>query len=249
MSTAEHGADAPALQLAHIEIRVERLAPMVDFYTNMLGFVVTDASSGPSPMVFLSRSPDEHHQLVLTEDRDSGTPRRIDHIAFRLASLHDLRAYRHRIEPLQTETVSHGTSWSVYVTDPEHNRLEFFCDTPWHVRQPARWPVDLDDAELNVRRSTREHVASMPAFTERSAWMAEHRQRVEPQNASSHIGPETAGHGATVAIDRVNRVDRDDPDATRRPQVALSSHRTETGILTYYRQPDGRTVARLRQYS
>ena len=51
---------------------------MEGFYTRLLGFTVTDrgqlqGAAGPVSLVFLSRDPDEHHQIVLaTGDR---TPR------------------------------------------------------------------------------------------------------------------------------------------------------------------------------
>ena len=41
----------------------------------------------------------------------------------------------------------------MYFLDPEGNRLEFFCDTPWYVEQPHRVALDfsLSDEELLER--------------------------------------------------------------------------------------------------
>ncbi len=55
----------PNLHLSHFELYVENVASMESFYTDYLGFVVTDRGEGKDAMVFLSRNPEEHHQLVL----------------------------------------------------------------------------------------------------------------------------------------------------------------------------------------
>jgi catechol 2,3-dioxygenase len=38
---------------------------------------------------------------------------------------------------------SHGLAWSIYANDPEGNRLEFFVDTDWYIKQPFSIPLDL----------------------------------------------------------------------------------------------------------
>ncbi|MGC9491473.1 VOC family protein, partial [Vibrio genomosp. F10] len=53
----------PNIQLSHIELYVQDLAKMEDFYKSKLGFVVTDRGEGQNGMVFLSRNPEEHHQI------------------------------------------------------------------------------------------------------------------------------------------------------------------------------------------
>jgi catechol-2,3-dioxygenase len=134
--------------VSHLEFRVRDLAAMEAFYTQALGFVVTDRGAGEAGMVFLSRSPAEHHQIVLNPvGKDAaGAPDRLDHVAFRLSALAELRALHGALETAaaaRLETVSHGNSWSVYCLDPEGNRLELFVDTPWHVDQPVRFAIDL----------------------------------------------------------------------------------------------------------
>nr|MBX2846828.1 hypothetical protein [Acidiferrobacterales bacterium] len=56
----------PNIALSHFEIFVENVTLMENFYTQCLGLVVTDRGEGQDGMVFLSNSPQEHHQLVLT---------------------------------------------------------------------------------------------------------------------------------------------------------------------------------------
>ena len=51
-------------RLSHLEIVVGEIEPMEHFYTQSLGFEVTDRSAhrGDGEMVFLSQDPNEHHQ-------------------------------------------------------------------------------------------------------------------------------------------------------------------------------------------
>lgn len=141
-------------RLSHLEIVVDSIPEVEPFYTSVLAFSVTDRSarSGDGSMVFLSQDPDEHHQLVLRQSTGSES-RQLDHIAFRVDSLDDLRDVLDAAESAgidKIETVSHGSTWSVYVPDPEGNRIEHFVDTPWPVAQPCRFDIDLtlDDDDL-----------------------------------------------------------------------------------------------------
>jgi catechol 2,3-dioxygenase-like lactoylglutathione lyase family enzyme len=65
----------PAVAFSHVGLRVTDLAHMEDFYTRVVGLLVTDRGTlrddGPT-LVFLSRNPDEHHQLVLATGRPPG---------------------------------------------------------------------------------------------------------------------------------------------------------------------------------
>lgn len=59
--------EAPRMAFVHIGIYVTDIAKMVDFYTRILGFSITDqAQIRGADVVFLSRNPDEHHQIVLS---------------------------------------------------------------------------------------------------------------------------------------------------------------------------------------
>ena len=161
--------------LSHFELRTQDVGRMADFYTRVLGFVVTDRGGIPdAEMVFLSRHPDEHHQIVLsaTAERDLGRAT-VDHLAFRVAVLADVRAVHAALacEPgAEVEAVSHGTTWSVYFRDPDGNRLEVFADTPWHVDQPLRFPIDLSLSDEQLIRFTADRVRVAPGFTEVGAW-------------------------------------------------------------------------------
>jgi catechol-2,3-dioxygenase len=134
---------------------------MIDFYTDVLGFEVTDRGpidrpGTPTEIVFLSQSATHHHQLAFIGLRDeAGRSNSVDHLAFRTSgTLADLRRLKERLEATEgvsgIRPITHGNAWSVYFRDPEGNGVEVFLDTPWHVAQPQARPLDLslDDAEI-----------------------------------------------------------------------------------------------------
>jgi catechol-2,3-dioxygenase len=145
----------PSLAFSHMGIFVADLARMEDFYTRVLGFTVTDRGDlGSTKLIFLSRDPKEHHQIVLASGRPGGPGfNPINQISFRMAEFAGLREMHRRLQReglAEISPVSHGNALSVYFRDPEGNRLELFVDTPWYVQQPLRVPMDmsLPDAEL-----------------------------------------------------------------------------------------------------
>ena len=130
-------------------------ARMEDFYTRVLGFAVTDRGSlGATKLIFLSRDPREHHQIVFASGRPGSLPfNPINQISFRMVEFAGLREMHRRLEKesvRELRPVSHGNALSVYFLDPEGNRLELFVDTPWYCRQPVRVPMDIamEDKEL-----------------------------------------------------------------------------------------------------
>jgi len=169
--------DFPSIALSHFELFVADVAAMESFYSDYLGFTVTDRGKGENGMVFMSRNPGEHHQLVLnpaTFGRPVNSP--VDHISFRVGSLAGLRRFHESLSSSSAEprTVSHGTTWSIYFRDPEQNRLELFTDTPWHVDQPCRFEVDLGLDDAALIEFTRLKIRNLPGFREVEAWRSEH---------------------------------------------------------------------------
>src|SRR5207249_954482 len=61
----------PTVSFSHFGLYVTDLPRMEDFYARVLGLLVSDRGKlpGGSDLVFLSRDPDEHHQLVLATGR------------------------------------------------------------------------------------------------------------------------------------------------------------------------------------
>ena len=166
------------LSWSHMVVYVRDLESMLDFYTRVLGFEITDR--GPvrddsTEIVFLSQSPSEHHQLAfLTTRSERGPSNSVDHAAFRVASLAELRELIATLgqEGVELGPRSHGNTWSVYFHDPEQNGIEIFCDTPWFVKQPVAipWDMALSDAELH--EWTKQTFAKHEEFSELDSYYA-----------------------------------------------------------------------------
>src|SRR5260221_9402863 len=83
--------------VSHFEIRARDQALMEKFYTEVLGFIVSDRGildRGPMTgrqLIFLSHSPEEHHQIVLIPTHATGSGSGIGHVAFRVDSLDEVR--------------------------------------------------------------------------------------------------------------------------------------------------------------
>jgi len=160
---------------------------MEDFYTRVLGFAVTDrgaleTADGPLTLVFLSRDPREHHQIVLASGRPAQLEfNAINQISFRLQDLAGLREMHRR---LQGEAVTHlnpiwhGNALSVYFRDPEGNRMELFIDTPWYVHQPQRIPMDLKLSDAELWSWAEAEARKQPGFKPVGEWRTEIANRM-----------------------------------------------------------------------
>lgn len=171
----------PDISLSHFELYVDDSASMEAFYTRYLGFVVTDRGTGNDAMVFLSRNPNEHHQLVLNPRQSHQTIESpVDHISFRVNSLSSLRVFYESLKasPVILQTVSHGNTWSIYFRDPEDNRLELFTDTPWHVNQPCRFEIDFELADDELLTLTELTIKDSPGFDKIDHWKKSNFERI-----------------------------------------------------------------------
>ena len=123
---------------SHMGFYVRDLERMARFYQDVMCFTVTDRGDlGAVQLVFLSRDPAEHHQVVLATGRPEDlTFSIINQISFRVPDLATLRLLRDRAaaDPDVTElvTATHGNAVSIYFRDPEGNRIEVFMDMPWY---------------------------------------------------------------------------------------------------------------------
>jgi catechol-2,3-dioxygenase len=173
-----------SLELAHAVLLVRRMDVMLDFYTRVLGFEVTDRGPSRRPgceLVFVSSSPEWHHQLAFVDARvDPGLSNTVDHLAFRahggLPELRELVAVlRARDDVTDLNLVTHGNTWSVYLRDPEGNRLEVYVATPWHVAQPQGVAFDLDEGDDTVVARTADAFGSEPSFEPLERYQARRR--------------------------------------------------------------------------
>ena len=176
----------PRLKLSHVTLAVRDIDRMVTFYTEVLGFEVSDRGEplpGEGEMVFITQDPSEHHQIVLVESPEP-PPRAFmlaDHLAFRTGTLDDLRAIGLRLAEAGIDSVipiSHGNAWSLYFTDPEGNGVECFVDSPFHVAQPYGDGLDLSTSDDEIEATTRGKVESLSGTQAFDAWRADMTQRL-----------------------------------------------------------------------
>jgi catechol-2,3-dioxygenase len=171
-------AGIPDVAFSHLGLYVRDLAVMEDFYTRVLGFTVTDRGDlGAVQLVFLSRNPAEHHQLVLATGRPADAHFNVvNQFSFRVPGVAALRHFHDAIaaeKVTDVAPVTHGNAISLYFRDPEGNRIELFFDTPWYCRQPVREPVDFAKTDAEILADAERVARSLPDFKPREAWMAE----------------------------------------------------------------------------
>lgn len=162
------------LRWSHCVMYVRDLDAMVAFYDEMLGFKVSDR--GPMipgndeiQLAFLTQTGTDHHQIAFANVRkeDAGSTT-LDHIAFRVESLDDVKEMAERLAKDGRATgigaVNHGNAWSCYFADPEGNRVEVFVDSPFHVQQPQidGWDFAMSESELVDKTKT--HYGPQPEF-------------------------------------------------------------------------------------
>lgn len=164
-------AAALRLEVAHSVLYVHDVDRMIRFYTDVLGFEVTDRGPiGPNEIVFLSQTANHHHQVAFITGRDAPEKsNNTHHTAYRSAgSLDDLKALLGRLQADDGVSgimpLTHGNAWSIYFQDPEHNGVEVFIDTPWHVKQPQGRPLDLTKSNEEIIAATQETFATEPEF-------------------------------------------------------------------------------------
>jgi len=148
---------AAPIKLGHIAFMVRDAQQMVDFYTSMLGFRVSDWAG--DFFAFLRCGPDHHTVNFLRGDEQ-----RLHHFAFELKDwAHVQKACDHFGEK-DVEIVwgpgRHGIGHNIFVYhfDPEHRVVEFYTELdqmkdeaagyfeprPWHKDNPQRPKVWTD---------------------------------------------------------------------------------------------------------
>ncbi len=173
-----------ALTFSHMGFYVRDIERMARFYREVLCFFETDRGLlGSVDLVFLSRDPAEHHQLVLATGRPTDLAFSvINQISLRVPDLATLREVNRRVQsdPDVTDLVSatHGNAVSIYFRDPEGNRIEVFMDTPWYCEQPLREVIDLNQSDEAVMAVAEQLARSRPRFKSRAQWIAEMEQRM-----------------------------------------------------------------------
>lgn len=184
---------AANLKFSHMGLSVKNLDTMEKFYTGVLGYTVTDRGlAGGMQLVFLSRDPLDHHQIVLASGRPDQLPPNtanpqfgpsINQISFKVASLTDLRDILTRLNEGGGNSIfpaNHGIAWSIYAHDPEGNNLEFFVDTDWYIKQPFLIPLDFSKTDEEIKELTKSLCESSEGYRPYEEWRSQIAKKMAP---------------------------------------------------------------------
>ena len=173
------------LSWSHAVLYVQDQQKMLDFYTNVLGFEVTDRgplAEGAPEIIFMSQQHDEHHQLAMIVTRKDDAPSNsVNHFAFRVEAFEDVRSLHKTLESMEGIKVgplSHGNTLSIYFNDPESNGLEVFWDTPWHVQQPQGKPWDPAMDEGEALKWVEDNFKDEPGFVPSGEYIDRRKQEL-----------------------------------------------------------------------
>lgn len=166
-----------SLSFSHFGIFVSDLQLMKIFYSKVMGLYITDEGQFPNgqSLVFLSRDPNEHHQIVLVDGRpEDSVFNPINQISFFVNDLQELQTFYDVIvaeNVNEFQAITHGNAWSVYFRDPEGNRIEVYTHTPWYVSQPLREQLDLELSIQQIHDETEALCRTLPGFQSRATWL------------------------------------------------------------------------------
>lgn len=169
--------DVPQFSIGHVGLYVSDIERMIDFYTRILGFSVTDRGEfQDGEMAFLTRNPKDHHQVVFMTGRPERSYTMINQLSFIVNDLASLRTVHEALQaenPNDIDPADHGNAWSIYFHDPEGTRLEVYMETPWYVSQPRRKPLDFSLSDADMYRATEDQIRDEPSFRPIEDWRAE----------------------------------------------------------------------------
>jgi catechol 2,3-dioxygenase len=175
------------LTIGHVGLYVRDFDGMTAFYRDVLGFVVTD--QGPK-IRFMSRDPAQHHQVVLCPGRAELGSEVIQQLSFKIGTLEEVKAINDRLVAYGAkgmEPRTHGNAWSIYFRDPENNRLEFYCDTPWHIPQPFGRPIDYTKPLERIRAETQALCESVAGYMPMEQYKAQLAERLKKELADKDL--------------------------------------------------------------
>ena len=175
------------LRWSHCVMYVRDIEKMVAFYSEVLGFEVSDrgpmdpANPEGIQLVFMTQVGSDHHQIAFANVRGDGPTTTLDHIAFRVENLSEVKEMAERLRADGRATgigaVNHGNAWSCYFQDPEENKLEVFCDSPFHVNQPQIDGWDFAMSEDELKKATEEHYGPQAGFQPMDDFTAAQRRK------------------------------------------------------------------------
>ena len=139
-------------KIGHVVLNVADVARSVHFYTEILGFEVSDVypeAMVPGGMAFLRCNPDHHGIALVGGRRDAGDNGDLNHVAFEVGSLDEvIRARdhlaRHNVPIDFAGRRRAGCQIAVEFRDPDNHRLEIYwgidqVGSDGRARPPEEW--------------------------------------------------------------------------------------------------------------
>lgn len=174
MNKTASSARRKVAELGHVGIRCFDVEKQLEFYTEVLGLVVTDHDPALGNYFLSARPDDEHHELLLAKGRDVAPDGRLlQQISFRCETFEDVVGLYRQLKEYGTTfdmIVSHGNAVGVYFFDPEGNRAEVYWRTGLVARQPFIENIDIETPADQLMDAIRASVEKFGAsgFTEES---------------------------------------------------------------------------------
>ena len=179
----------PQIAQSHCGFKVADMDKMIEFYDAILGYGVTDRGTMPAigdeperEYAYLSRDPDEHHQVILVSGRNMDAPSSVNQLSLRILSLDELRRMEGELndhpEIGKLRNTCHGNSFSIYFPDPEDNVVELAVESVWYVPAPHGAPLDLSWSNEKLLDWAEDHCHETPGFMMRADWKKRAREQL-----------------------------------------------------------------------
>ena len=129
--------------LGHVNIYVRNVERSQRWYEDILGLHTYDFMPGRA--AFMCAHREESHEVALMQvGEDALAPQQgqvgLNHMAWRMDSLEDLRELYHRLKEKNVpidQVSDHGISLGIYLRDPDGNGIEVYYEMP-----RSEWPSE-----------------------------------------------------------------------------------------------------------
>ena len=167
------------VSFSHMGLFAHDAQALAAFYCRVLGFQITDRAGvtelgqTPQDLIFLSVSPDEHHQIVIAPGRAANIPTTINQIALEVESLVALLEAKTILEANHIADIiamNHGGTWSLYFSDPEGNQIELFARSDVYVPSTATRPLDCTQSADAIVATTHSMANETPGSMTWEDW-------------------------------------------------------------------------------
>ena len=133
------------MYLQHVNLYVRNAERSKQWYEDLLELHTYEYRPGWA--VFMSADTEQSHEVALMQLGDDAPlqPKGqvgLNHLAWRLESLDDLKEFYHRLKDKGVaidRIADHGISLGIYFHDPDGNGIEVFYEMP-----RSEWPVDYN---------------------------------------------------------------------------------------------------------